>query len=93
LLHTLPHGFARIRFFGFLAGPRRSKMLQLARQLLEVEHELDVPVSTPVQAAFQCLVCATRSGGVRLITVPISLREANVFMEASPADSRGGDRG
>src|SRR5215470_2385826 len=59
LLHTLPRGFVRIRFIGFLAGPRRSKMLQLARQLLEVKHEHVVPVSTPAQA-FQCPVCATR---------------------------------
>jgi hypothetical protein len=59
LLHTLPRGFVRIRFFGFLAGPRRSKMLQLARQLLEVEHEYVVPVSTPAPAALQCPVCAT----------------------------------
>ena len=47
LLHTLPRGFVRIRFFGFLGGPRRSKMLQLARQLLQVKHEPDAPVSTP----------------------------------------------
>ena len=59
LLHTLPRGFVRIRFFGFLAGPRRSKMLQLARQLLQVEHEHVVPLSTPAQAAFPCPVCAT----------------------------------
>jgi hypothetical protein len=59
LLHTLPRGFVRIRFFGFLAGPRRSKMLALARQLLQAEHPHDVPVSTGAQAAFQCPVCAT----------------------------------
>jgi hypothetical protein len=56
LLHTLPRGFVRIRFFGFLAGPRRSKMPQLARQLL---HAHDAPFSTPAQAAFPCPVCAT----------------------------------
>jgi hypothetical protein len=44
LLHTLPRGFVRIRFFGFLAGPRRAKMLQLARQLLAVQHDPDVPL-------------------------------------------------
>jgi hypothetical protein len=49
----------RIRFFGFLAGPRRSKMLSLARQLLQVEHPHDAPVSTVTQVAFQCPVCAT----------------------------------
>ena len=41
------------------SGPRRSKMLQLARRLLEVEHEHVVPVSTPAQATFQCPACAT----------------------------------
>jgi len=47
LLHTLPRGLVRIRFFGFLAGPRRSRMRQLARHSLEVEHEHVVPLSTP----------------------------------------------
>ena len=34
-LHVLPHGFVRIRFFGFLANRRRAKMLPLCRKLLE----------------------------------------------------------
>jgi hypothetical protein len=46
LLHTLPRGFVRIRFFGFPAGPRRAKMLQLARQLLQAEAKLSVPAQT-----------------------------------------------
>ena len=52
LLHTLPRGFVRIRFFGFLAGPRRSKMLQLARQLLQVEHAHDVSGFDPDTSSF-----------------------------------------
>jgi hypothetical protein len=59
LLHTLPRGFIRIRFFGFMAGPRRSKMLQLARRLLEAAHEHGIPTSAPQRAAFPCPVCAT----------------------------------
>jgi hypothetical protein len=59
LLHTLPRGFVRIRFFGFLAGPRRSKTLQLARQLLEAEHVHAIPAPAPPRAFFQCPVCAT----------------------------------
>jgi hypothetical protein len=59
LLHTLPRGFVRIRFFGFLAGPRRSKTLQLARQLLEAEHEHGIPAPVLTLASFQCPVCAT----------------------------------
>jgi len=31
LLHVLPKGFVRIRYFGFLANPQRAKMLALAR--------------------------------------------------------------
>jgi hypothetical protein len=36
LLHVLPHGFVRIRFFGFLASRRRRSLLPLCRQLLEI---------------------------------------------------------
>lgn len=35
LLHTLPRGFVRIRFFGFLANRRRAASLLLCHQLLE----------------------------------------------------------
>jgi predicted RNA-binding Zn-ribbon protein involved in translation (DUF1610 family) len=34
LLHTLPHGFVRIRSFGFLANRRRATLLPLCRRLL-----------------------------------------------------------
>ena len=34
LLHVLPHGFVRIRFFGFLANRRRKSLLPLCQQLL-----------------------------------------------------------
>lgn len=34
LLHTLPRGFVRIRFCGFLANRRRRELLPLCRQLL-----------------------------------------------------------
>ncbi len=34
LLHVLPKGFIRIRFFGFLAARRRAQFLPLCRQLL-----------------------------------------------------------
>ena len=36
MLHVLPRGFVRIRFFGFLANRRRKQLLPLCRQLLEV---------------------------------------------------------
>ena len=34
LLHTLPRGFVRIRFCGFLANRRRGTLLPVCRQLL-----------------------------------------------------------
>lgn len=36
LLHVLPHGFVRIRFFGFLANRRRKTLLPLCQQLLHM---------------------------------------------------------
>jgi hypothetical protein len=36
LLHVLPHGFVRIRFFGFLANRRRQSLLPLCQQLLRM---------------------------------------------------------
>jgi hypothetical protein len=35
LLHVLPRGFVRIRFFGFLANRRRKQLLPLCQQLLD----------------------------------------------------------
>ena len=35
LLHVLPKGFVRIRFFGFLANRRRKELLPLCKQLLQ----------------------------------------------------------
>jgi len=43
LLHTLPRGFVRIRFFGFLANRRRATSLALCRRLLETNPQ---PCST-----------------------------------------------
>jgi hypothetical protein len=37
LLHVLPKGFVRIRFFGFLASRRRATLLPICRQLLPAQ--------------------------------------------------------
>jgi len=37
LLHVLPKGFVRIRFFGFLANRRRATLLPICRQLLPAQ--------------------------------------------------------
>ncbi|MFZ0402230.1 MAG: IS91 family transposase [Pseudolabrys sp.] len=85
LLHTLPRGLVRIRSFGFLAGPRRTKMLQLARQLLQAEPELSIPAADPEPASFPCPICATPMiFGERLS--PAQIRRAGVHQDA-PNDS------
>ena len=51
LLHVLPKGFVRIRYYGFLANGVRKKMLERCRELLgepEVELPLDPDASADV---------------------------------------------
>ncbi len=43
LLHTLPHRFVRIRFFGFMANRRRTTLLSACKNLLG-----DNPQTTPI---------------------------------------------
>ena len=62
LLHVLPRGFVRIRFYGFLANRRRANLLPLCQQLL-LHHPK--PVSSPgaqspaVPTGLRCPHCAT----------------------------------
>jgi hypothetical protein len=63
LLHVLPRGFVRIRFYGFLAHRRRANLLPLCQQLLL--HRPPSDPSPPVQSTpapipgFRCPHCAT----------------------------------
>jgi hypothetical protein len=61
LLHTLPRGFVRIRFSGFLANRRRATGLALCRQLLEANPRLrSTPSATaeqPTRGSWTCPLC------------------------------------
>jgi hypothetical protein len=61
LLHVLPRGFVRIRFYGFLAHRRRANLLPLCEQLL-LHHPKPLsqiqPTAAPV-TGFRCPHCAT----------------------------------
>jgi hypothetical protein len=60
LLHVLPHGFVRIRFFGFLANRRRKTLLPLCQQLLRLPYPRSpdsVQVKTRLRALWQCPRC------------------------------------
>ena len=56
--HVLPHGFVRIRQFGFLANRHRSHSIALIRQLLASEPHLQQPMVAPASnAQWQCPRC------------------------------------
>lgn len=57
LLHVLPRGFVRIRFFGFLANRRRSSLLPLCQRLLKAAEPHVVKDSAP--ASWLCPHCGT----------------------------------
>ena len=61
LLHTLPRGFVRIRFFGFLAHRRRGALLLLCQQLLKPNPasgaHLSAPASACPPATWSCPLC------------------------------------
>jgi hypothetical protein len=60
-LHVLPHGFVRIRFFGFLANRSRAIMLPLCRRLLEMrslEHTSDSVADARPPAGWKCPCCS-----------------------------------
>ena len=62
LLHVLPRGFVRIRFFGFLANRRRATLLPQCRLLLNnTKPQISAVSNTaPAQAAsFRCPLCAS----------------------------------
>jgi hypothetical protein len=60
LLHVLPQGFVRIRFFGFLANRRRKALLPLCRNLLQMAQPPDstepIP-STSSPVIWRCPKC------------------------------------
>jgi hypothetical protein len=64
LLHVLPKGFIRIRFFGFLAPRRRGVLLPLCRRLLGEQPPPCLPASPSPPALWRCPRCG---GPMRVI--------------------------
>jgi hypothetical protein len=61
LLHTLPRGFVRSRFFGFLANRRRVASLALCHQLLETNPRFcptpPAAAEQPTRGSWTCPLC------------------------------------
>jgi len=76
LLHVLPRGFQRIRFFGFLANRRRGAILSICRRLLEVYPtqetcEKSKPENDGADSQHPCPVC----GGPMLLVERLTAKE------------------
>jgi len=70
--HILPHGFVRIRQFGFLANRHRSQSIALIRQLLASEPQSQESlVAASCEAKWQCPRC----GNLMQISRRLTARE------------------
>jgi hypothetical protein len=68
--HVLPHGFVRIRQFGFLANRHRSGSLALIRQLLAPEPQSQESlVTASCEAKWQCPRCGNSMQVSRRLTL------------------------
>jgi hypothetical protein len=76
LLHVLPSGFVRIRYFGLLANRHRTLLLNLCREYLQLR--LLRKVTTSV--ANLCQHC--RSGIMRIVEVLSAVRLSAFFPDA-----------
>jgi hypothetical protein len=76
LLHVLPPGFVRIRFFGFLANRQRRALLPLCRQLLPLLTP-NCPDSASPKACSRTLWQCPRCGGSMLLIQTLTAMELN----------------
>jgi Putative transposase/Transposase zinc-binding domain len=68
LLHTLPRGFVRIRFYGFLANRRRRALLTLCQRLLANRPVLPAAIVAASAPTSRCVwLCPHCGGGMVLI--------------------------
>jgi hypothetical protein len=63
LLHTLPRGFVRIRFCGFLANRRRRELLPLCQRLLNAASRAPSTSSATSETKTSCSWICPRCGG------------------------------
>jgi Putative transposase len=76
LLHVLPKGFVRIRFFGFLANRRRSTLLAQCQRLLAAQPETRPSPSPaqPIVSTWLCPLC----GGTMIVVERLTAEQITV---------------
>ena len=80
LMHTLPNGFVRIRYYGFLANRDRHQRLDQCRRLLGAPN-------LPTQPAEEVQISAEDSPCPSPTTCPICRRRSLVIIDVVPAIS------
>jgi putative transposase len=75
LLHTLPRGFVRIRFCGFLANRRRRELLPLCRHLLNASLLPPSPTPTDSEAKCSCGWLCPRCGGTMIVIEKLTAQQ------------------
>ena len=77
LLHVLPKGFVRIRFFGFMASRRRTALLPQCQELLLTSStplaSPTAPATQPTVSAWTCPIC----GGTMMLVERLTYRPAD----------------
>ena len=71
LLHTLPRGFVRIRFFGYMANRRRGSLLPICKNLLGANSEAEPPLEiSGKQPTWLCPHCGGPMIVIQRLTAP-----------------------
>lgn len=78
LLHTLPRGFVRIRFCGFLANRRRGELLPLCRRLLNASPLLASPTLTDSEVKCSCGWLCPRCGGRMIVIEKLTVQQLHL---------------
>lgn len=77
LLHTLPKGFVRIRFFGFMANRRRTALLPLCKSFLGSGSEVSLETTQPDKHhSWTCPLCGRPMVVIRRVTAAQILAES-----------------
>jgi Putative transposase len=84
LLHVLPTGFVRIRFFGFLANRRRKTLLPLCRKRLQMATPPDSPHSISPAGSPAAWTCPQCQGPMLLVERFTALQ---MFARSKPIDT------
>jgi hypothetical protein len=75
LLHTLPRGFVRIRFSGFLANRRRRELLPICRQLLDADPLIRSTTPAPSEPKTSGSWICPRCGGTMALIEKLTSKQ------------------